>query len=75
MTGFRKSHTAKHCLVSKFEMWKNILDHRGYICAISMNLLKAFVTLKSDLFIANLEVYEFETDTLQYMKSYLTTRK
>ena len=40
-----------------------------------MDLSKAFDTLNHDLLIANLGVYGLETDTLRYMKSYLTNRK
>ena len=47
------------------EIWKKILDKGGYICAV----------LFIDLLIAKLRGYGFETDTLRYMKSYLTNRK
>ena len=57
------------------EIWKQVLDKEGYICAIFMNLLKAFDTLNHDLLIAKLGAYGFETDALRYMKSYLTNRK
>ena len=57
------------------EIWKQVLDKEGYICAIFMNLLKAFDTLNHDLLIAKLGAYGFEKDALRYMKSYLTNRK
>ena len=40
-----------------------------------MDLSKAFDTLNHDLLIAKLGAYGFETETLRYMKSYLTNRK
>ena len=52
-------------------MWKKILDEGGYLCAIFMNLLKAFDTLNQDSLTANLGAYGFETDALAYMQSYL----
>ena len=55
------------------EIWKNVLDKGGYICAIFMNLSKAFDALNHDLLIARLGEYGFETDALRYMKSYLKT--
>ena len=57
------------------EMWKRILDQGGYICAVFMDLSKAFGTLNHDLLISKLGVYGFETCTLRYMKSYLMNRK
>ena len=57
------------------EIWKKVLDKGGYICAIFMDLSKAFDTLNHDLLIAKLRAYGFETVVLRYMKSYLTNRK
>ena len=57
------------------ELWKKVLDKGGYICAIFMDLSNVFDTLDHDLLIAKLGAYGFETDTLRYMKSYLTNRK
>ena len=51
------------------------LDKGGYICAIFMDLSKAFDTLNHDLLIVKLGAYGFETEALRYMKSYLTSRK
>ena len=56
-------------------MWKKVLDKRGYICAIFMELSKALDTLNHDLLIAKLGAYGFKTGALRYMKSYLTNRK
>ena len=57
------------------EIWKKVLDKGGYICAIFMDLSKAFDTLNHNLLIAKLGADGFETDALRYMKSYLTNRK
>ena len=75
LTGFRKNHSTQHCLSCMLEIWKKVLDKGGYICAIFMDLSKAFDTLNHDLLIAKLGAYGFETDALRYMKSYLTNRK
>ena len=52
-------------------MWKKILDEGGYLCAIFMDLLKAFDTLNQDLLGANIGAYGFEIDALAYMQNYL----
>ena len=75
LTQFRKNHNTQHCLSCILEIWKKVLDKGGYICAIFMDLSKAFDTLKHNLLIAKLGVYGVEIDALRYMKSYLTNRK
>ena len=57
------------------EMRKNILDKRGYVFAIFMDLSKVFDTLNHNLLIAKLGVYGFERDSLSFMKSYLKDRQ
>ena len=75
ITGFRKNHSTQHCSSCMLEIWKKVLGKGGYICAIFMDLSKAFDTLNHDLLIAKLGAYRFETGALRYMKSYLKNRK
>ena len=75
LTRFRKNYSIQHCLSCMLEIWKKVLDKGGYICAIFMDLSKAFDTLNHDSLIAKLGAYGFEIDALRYMKSYLTNRK
>ena len=75
LTGFRKNHNTQHCLMSMLEKWKKTLDKGGYICAIFMDLSKAFDTLNHKLLIAKLGAYGFDTKALYYIKSYLDNRK
>ena len=51
------------------------LDKGGYVCAIFMDLSKAFDTLNHNLIIAKLGAYGFGSKALSYMKSYLDNRK
>ena len=73
LTGF--NHSAQHCLISMLKKWKKSLVKRGYTCAIFMDLSKAFDTLNSNLLIAKLGTYGFDTKTLYYIKSYIENRK
>ena len=75
LTGFRKNHSTQHCLSCMLEIWKKVLGKGRYICAVFMDLSKAFGTLNHDLLIAKLGEYGFEPDALRYMKSYLKNRK
>ena len=69
LTGFRKNHSTQHCLMYMLENWKNMLDKRGYVCAMFMDLSKAFDTIHHDLMIVKLGAYGFSQDATQYMRS------
>ena len=75
LTGFIKNHSTQHCFSCMLEIWKKVLDKGKYISAIFIDLSKAFDTLNHELLIAKLGANGFETDSLRYMKSYLTNRK
>ena len=75
LTGFRKNHSTQHCLMYMLENWKNMLDKGGYVCAMFMDLSKAFDTIHYYLIIAKFGAYGFLQDALQDIRSYLTTRQ
>ena len=74
ITGFRKSHGSQHCLVKMLEKWKSALDNES-VCALFMDLSKAFDTINQDLLLAKLKAYGFSKDTLTLICSYLKNRK
>ena len=71
LTGFRKNHSTQHCLINMLEKWKNTLDKGGFVCAMFIDLSKAFDTMNHDFLIAKLGAYGFQKDALSFMKSYL----
>ena len=75
LTGFRKNHSIQHCLTNLLQKWKNTLDKSGFVCAMFLNLSKAFDATNHDLLIAKSGVYGFQKDALSLMKSYLTKRR
>ena len=75
ITGFRKSHGSQHCLVKMLENWKSALDKSESVCALFMDLSKAFDTINHDLLLAKLKAYGFSREALTLMCSYLTNRK
>ena len=60
--------------MSLIEKWKNTLDQNGYDRAILTNLSKAFDTINYDVLIAKPGVYDFDTESLKLIKSYLKNR-
>ena len=59
ITGFRKSHGSQHCLAKMLENWKSALDKSESVCALFMDLLKAFDTINHNLLLAKLKSYDF----------------
>ena len=51
LTGFRKNHSTQHSWLKILELWKEALDKRESVCAIYIDLSKAFDTLKHSLII------------------------
>ena len=56
------------------ENWKNALDNKKVIAALSMDLSKAFDCLQHDLIITKLHAYGFEMQALKLIYSYLSNR-
>ena len=69
----RKNYNTQYCLTYMLEKWKNTLDKGKHIDAVFMDLSKAFDTINHDLLMTRLEVYEFSTNALLFMISYLKT--
>ena len=69
ITGFRKPHGSQHCLVEMLENWKSALDKSESVCALFMDLSKAFDTVNQDLLLAKLKAYGFSKDALTLMCS------
>ena len=56
-------------------MWKKAIDKERYVYANFMDLSKAFDTLNHNWIIEKLGAYGFDTNALNYMKSYLDNKK
>ena len=75
LKGFRKNHSTQYCLLNMLAKWIKTLDKGGFVCAMFMDLPKAFETMDHDLLIAKLGAYDFQKDALVFMKSCFTNRQ
>ena len=57
------------------EKWKNTLVKGSFVCAIFMDLSKAFDIMNHNLLISKLGTYGFQKNALSFMKNYLTKRR
>ena len=65
--GYRKSFSTQTALLYLIEKWKFMLDKKGYADAILMDLSKAFYRINHDLFVAKLNAYGFNKESLKFI--------
>ena len=72
--GFRKGHSAQHCLLVLIENCRKFLDKRGFAGLLLTDLSKAFDCIDYELLIAKLHAYGFNIKSLEFIHSYLYDR-
>ena len=72
--GFRKEHSAQHCLLALTEKWKQSVDHGKAFGALLTDLSKAFDWLPHSLFIAKLKAHGFDNNSLKLLNDCLLPR-
>ena len=72
--GFRKGHTAQHCLLVLIEKCRKVLDKRGFAGLLLTDLSKAFDCIDHELLIVKLHAYGFNIKSLEFIPSYLYDR-
>ena len=74
LCGFRKGHSAQHCLIVMLEKWRATLDKKGFSGMLLTDLSKAFDSLSHDLMIAKLDAYGFDYTSVKLIHDYLVNR-
>ena len=72
--GFRKGHSAQHCLLVLIEKCRKVLHKRGFAGLLLTDLSKAFDCIDHEYLIAKLHAYGFNIKSLEYIHSYLYDR-
>ena len=75
ISAYRKSYSSSHVLIRLIESWKKSLDEKKFVCAVLMDLSKAFGSIPHDLLIAKMYAYGFSIDAVTFFYSYLKRRK
>ena len=75
---YRKGFSSQQALLSLIENWKKVLDKKGLGGGgggtVSMDLSKAFDTIKHDLLTDKLYAYGFIKESLKLLHNYLSIR-
>ena len=74
LTGFRKNHNTQNSLLRMIESWKFSLKNGSKVGVITMDLSKAFDSLNHELLLIKLKAYYLDSNSVTFMKSYLTNR-
>ena len=74
LCGYRKGFNTQYALLSLIERWRLRLDKQGFAGALLMDLSKTFDTINHELLITKLHAYEFSTEALEVLLSYLQER-
>ena len=75
LSAFRPGYGTQSTLLKIIEDWKKALDENKYVCAILMDLSKAFDCLPHNLLLFKLKYYGLSENALSLIKNYLSKRK
>ena len=75
LSGFLKGHSCCTALLKITVDWREALDERQTVSAVSMDLSKAFDTICHCLLLRKLEAYEILDHSLELIRSYLINRR
>ena len=74
LKGFRKNHNTLNSLLRMIESWKVRINNGSKVGVIILDLSKAFDSLNHELLQTKLKAYGLDSNSVTFMKSYLTNR-
>ena len=72
--GFRKNHSTNHALVNIVEDIHEALDSKSFVCAVCIDLEKAFDTVNHQILLSKLYHYGIRGVANKWLSSYLSNR-
>ncbi len=72
---FRVHHSTETANCYVVEQIKSSLDRGGVVGAVFLDIKKAFDTINHNVLLSKLSRFNFSTNTLTWMESYLSLRK
>ena len=73
--GFRAHHSTETVNCLFLEKVKGYLDKSSYVGAVFLDLKRAFDTVNHEVLLSKLTYFNFSAQALNWMKSYLSSRK
>ena len=73
--GFRNNHSTETANGYFIENFKAKLDGGGVVGAVFLDLKKAFDTVNHNVLLSKLTLFNFSTDAIKWINSYLTNRQ
>ena len=74
LTGLRKNHDTQNSHLRMIESWKVRQNGGSKLGVIIIDLSKAFDSLNHELLLRKLKAYGLDSNSVTFMKSYLTNR-
>ena len=74
LCGFKKGHSAQHCLIVMLEKWRATLDKKGFSGVLLTDLSKAFDSLSHDLLLAKRDACGFDYNSIKLIHDFLVNR-
>jgi len=73
-SGFREYHSCCTALLKLIDSWLTDIDDGKCICAIVLDLKKAFDLVDHDILLKKMKMYNVSDNTIKFFKSYLSNR-
>ena len=74
-SGVRQNHSCHTALINMVDDWLQNINNNKYCGVLFVDFKKAFDVIDHDLLLRKLKIYGLSTNTLMFLRSYLTNRQ